>query len=74
MTDVELDERVTTLEESDGGDTQNSKIIFCFLCFVSIKIDIWTIIYGLLGKFSQLNHETFVLFCACILQITFIVH
>ena len=27
MTDVELDERVTALEENDGGDTPNGNVL-----------------------------------------------
>ena len=29
MTDVELDERVTALEENGGGNTQNGKFMNC---------------------------------------------
>ena len=70
MTDDELDERVTALEENGGsGDTQNSRVfILWLLCFVS---NIETIIYDLQGKFhiSLVYHNPLIYFLHAIYKL-----
>ena len=51
MTDVELDERVTALEENTGGGTENGKGNLCKICNVTCQ----RFLLELEGKSETLN-------------------